>query len=80
MWLIVLEAMAALAVLLFLVWWTMFSGRRRGEPLVDEEAPPQELLPSSPSGVDGGAPEPAEIDVADEATGVDLGGKTKLKG
>jgi len=32
MWLIVLEAMAALGVLLFLVWWTMFSGRRRGEP------------------------------------------------
>lgn len=31
MWLIVLEAIAALAVLLFLVWWTMFSGRRGGE-------------------------------------------------
>jgi hypothetical protein len=31
MWLIVLEAMAALAVLVFVVWWTMFSGRRGGE-------------------------------------------------
>lgn len=31
MWLIVLEALAALAVLLFIVWWTMFSGRLRGE-------------------------------------------------
>ncbi|MBI2733145.1 MAG: hypothetical protein HYX44_07575 [Aquabacterium sp.] len=31
MWLIVLEAVAALAVLVFVVWWTMFSGRRRGE-------------------------------------------------
>ena len=31
MWLIVLEAAAALAVLVGLVWWTMFSGRRGGE-------------------------------------------------
>jgi hypothetical protein len=31
MWLIVLEALGALAVLVFLVWWTMFAGRRRGE-------------------------------------------------
>ncbi|MFT3857542.1 MAG: hypothetical protein QM742_08615 [Aquabacterium sp.] len=31
MWLIVLEAAAALAVLVFVVWWTMFSGRRGGE-------------------------------------------------
>lgn len=31
MWLIVLEAVAALAVLIFVVWWTMFSGRRGGE-------------------------------------------------
>jgi hypothetical protein len=32
MWLIVLEALAALALLVLIVWWTMFSGRRRGEP------------------------------------------------
>ncbi|MEP7283216.1 MAG: hypothetical protein ABI696_14660 [Rubrivivax sp.] len=31
MWLIVLEALAALVVLLLIVWWTMFSGRPRGE-------------------------------------------------
>lgn len=31
MWLIVLEALAALGLLVFFVWWTMFSGRRRGE-------------------------------------------------
>jgi hypothetical protein len=31
MWLILLEALAALAVLLLIVWWTMFSGRRKGE-------------------------------------------------
>lgn len=40
MWLIVLEALAALFVLVFLVWWTMFSGRREGElhaPLPGED-------------------------------------------
>ena len=31
MWLILLEALAALAVLVLIVWWTMFSGRRKGE-------------------------------------------------
>ena len=31
MWLLILEALAALALLIGLVWWTMFSGRRRGE-------------------------------------------------
>ena len=31
MWVILLEALAALALLLFIVWWTMFSGRRKGE-------------------------------------------------
>ncbi|HLO95263.1 MAG TPA: hypothetical protein VK195_13190 [Burkholderiaceae bacterium] len=33
---IVLEALAALGLLIFIVWWTMFSGRRRGE----RELPP----------------------------------------
>ena len=32
MWLLILEALGALALLIFLVWWTMFSGRRGGEP------------------------------------------------
>ena len=32
MWVILLEALGALALLVFIVWWTMFSGRRRGEP------------------------------------------------
>ncbi|MEJ5898082.1 hypothetical protein WIT60_14725 [Aquabacterium sp. G14] len=36
MWLIVLEAAAALAVLVGLVWWTMFAGRRQGELPEDE--------------------------------------------
>ena len=31
MWVILLEALAALALLVFVVWWTMFSGRPKGE-------------------------------------------------
>ncbi|WP_428421828.1 hypothetical protein [Methylibium sp.] len=31
MGLLLLEALAALACLVFIVWWTMFSGRRGGE-------------------------------------------------
>jgi hypothetical protein len=31
MWLFVLESLAALGLLVFMVWWTMFSGRRGGE-------------------------------------------------
>ena len=29
--LLLLEALGALLLLLFIVWWTMFSGRQRGE-------------------------------------------------
>lgn len=36
MWLIVLEAVGALALFLFLMWWTMFSGRSNGELLEPE--------------------------------------------
>lgn len=32
MLLILLEALLALVVLVLIVWWTMFSGRPRGEP------------------------------------------------
>ncbi len=32
MLLILLEALLALGLLLFIVWWTMFSGRKKGEP------------------------------------------------
>jgi hypothetical protein len=38
MWIIVLEMLAALAVLLFIVWWTMFAGRRRGERRDEHDA------------------------------------------
>ena len=39
MWLIVLEALAALAILVLAVWWTMFSGRRGGERTPADEPP-----------------------------------------
>jgi len=31
MWVILLESLLALVLLGFIVWWTMFSGRRKGE-------------------------------------------------
>jgi hypothetical protein len=30
-WLIILEALAALGLLVFIVWWTMFHGRKPPE-------------------------------------------------
>jgi hypothetical protein len=45
MWLLILEALGALALLLFIVWWTMFSGRRPERDARDEakedETPPR---------------------------------------
>lgn len=43
MWLILLEALGALLILVFIVWWTMFSGRKKGErpsPTSDERDTP----------------------------------------
>ena len=36
--LLLLEALGALLLLVFIVWWTMFSGREKGE-LKDKSAP-----------------------------------------
>ena len=36
MWVILLEAFGAMLLLVFIVWWTMFSGRRKGERRDDE--------------------------------------------
>jgi hypothetical protein len=38
MTLIVLEALGALLLLVLIVWWTMFSGRKKGEPPRDAQA------------------------------------------
>ncbi len=50
MTLLVLEALGALALLLFIVWWTMFSGRRGGERV---EEPSDQL-----EAADNGEPDP----------------------
>ena len=36
MWLLILEAFLALGVLIFIVWWTMFSGRKKSEPEAEQ--------------------------------------------
>ena len=41
MWLLILEALLALGVLVFMVWWTMFSGRRKGERPPEDDPPPR---------------------------------------
>ncbi len=33
--LLILEALGALLLLILIVWWTMFSGRKNGEPVID---------------------------------------------
>lgn len=33
--LLLLEAFAALMILVLIVWWTMFSGRKDGEPVIE---------------------------------------------
>ena len=37
MWLLIVEALVALGLLVFIVWWTMFSGRRKDETPPDDE-------------------------------------------
>lgn len=58
MWLIVLEALAALAILVLAVWWTMFSGRRRGERTPADEPPRDDVQPNA----DGGQGDPGASD------------------
>jgi len=41
MWIFIVEALAALGALVFIVWWTMFAGRRKGERRQDgDDEPP----------------------------------------
>lgn len=50
MLLLLLEALGALCVLVFIVWWTMFSGRHKGE--LPEQREPEDKLPPPPKGPD----------------------------
>ena len=48
MTLLLLEALGALLLLVFIVWWTMFSGRKNGElpdSAEDEKKRPKESPP-----------------------------------
>ena len=47
MTLLFLEALSAMLILILIVWWTMFSGRKGGEPereedRVDQAEPPRQ--------------------------------------
>jgi hypothetical protein len=37
MWIFVLEALAAFGIFVFIIWWTMFSGRQGGELPPDDD-------------------------------------------
>jgi hypothetical protein len=39
MTLLLLEALGALLIFVFIIWWTMFSGRKKGELRDEEEGP-----------------------------------------
>jgi len=47
MGLILLEALGALVLLIFIVWWTMFSGRKSGE-LPGASTGPEESVKPTP--------------------------------
>lgn len=42
MWLLMLEAGAAMFLLVFIVWWTMFSGKKSNQPAPKKDQPPKE--------------------------------------
>jgi hypothetical protein len=37
MWVILLEALGALLIFIFIIWWTMFSGRRGGDRIGQDD-------------------------------------------
>lgn len=51
MTLLLLEALGALLLLVFIVWWTMFAGRKRGEPRDANlpSAPTEAPIPADPA-------------------------------
>jgi hypothetical protein len=48
MFLILLEALGALLILVLIVWWTMFSGRKKGE--LPDSANSSSAAPKDPPG------------------------------
>ncbi|WP_199710811.1 hypothetical protein [Noviherbaspirillum cavernae] len=45
MWVLFLEAGVALFLLVFIVWWTMFSGKKPTHPPQQKSPPPEEKTP-----------------------------------
>ena len=45
MTLLLLEALGALLLLVFIVWWTMFSGREKGELKKSDSSPKEAETP-----------------------------------
>ena len=66
MWLLILEALAALGLLLFIVWWTMFSGRRP-EADAEEDKSDNERDNERKNGRDNGRDNGREIDRPSES-------------
>jgi hypothetical protein len=60
--LILLEALGALLILVLIVWWTMFSGRRKGELRSDSDNAPSNASRHTP-----GAASPPERHQDDDA-------------
>jgi cytoskeletal protein RodZ len=48
MWLFILEAFAALLLFVFIIWWTMFSGRKNGELQDESQDQSQDQSSNSP--------------------------------
>jgi hypothetical protein len=45
MWVLLLEAGVALFLLIFIVWWTMFSGKKPDQPVSSKRCPPKDKEP-----------------------------------
>ncbi|MFI5443810.1 hypothetical protein [Polaromonas sp. UC242_47] len=46
--LLLLEALGALLIFVFIIWWTMFSGRKNGELKGDAHPPAPPAKPEKP--------------------------------
>lgn len=59
MTLLLLEALGALLLFVFIVWWTMFAGRKRGEP-ADADPPASHTDTAAPTHPATDTPRPDE--------------------
>lgn len=57
MWVILLEAAGAMVLLVLIVWWTMFSGRDKGELRAESSEPKPKQSKAVPQQEDAKPPE-----------------------